>query len=93
MAFTRIIEIRLENAGFIDKYDASPDVWQELANEALEYVKKRILNPRADDVAPHLSLCLEANPDFVQVMSDLGLSAKHWYRDFADLILDRMGIT
>lgn len=90
MALTASSRIPLANASFVQAFDNNRATWEALANETLRFIYLHNNEPRADDVAPILALTLESNPAFRQVMSDKKQKAKRWYRDFADLIVDRL---
>lgn len=90
MAYCALVRNRLVNANFMQDYDGNVATWRQLAEEALDYIRTHENDPRPDDVAPHLALALETNKVFRQAMSQHKLGAKHWFTDFADLILDRL---
>ncbi len=90
MSLTSAAEIRLRNANFIDGYDAHKADWLEMAKQAYEYAKLTVGGtPKVDDVAPHLALALEVSDPFLLLNSQKGTRGKYWFRDFADLIIDR----
>jgi hypothetical protein len=91
VALTTAVEMLLDNAELTESFDEKRAVWLEAAKKAYEYTAETIPNPpRPDDVAPHLALALEANDEFLKVRTEKSVRQKHWLRDFADLILDRL---
>ncbi|SRR6266545_3339323 len=90
MAYHAVQGFRLQNARFTDAYIKSKKIWDELARDALAYVKKGNPEPRADDIAPILALTLEDDKTFRKVMSDKKQRAKYWYRYFADYVIDQL---
>jgi len=90
MAYCAIVRNRLANANFMGDYADHVDTWRELAAATVHYVMIYEGEPRPDDVAPHLALALETHDLFREALSRRRLSARHWFRDFADLILDKL---
>jgi len=81
----------LKNIGLIDAFDEHRQMWLDMAQDAYNYTAQTVSNaPRKDDVAPHLGLALEANPEFVDLKTENKAIARYWFRHFADLILDRV---
>lgn len=90
MGLTSATEIKLTNASFTKGYADRKKIWLAMAREAFAFTKGTIGGePKRDDVAPHLALALEVRPEFLKLRDERGVSAKYWYRDFADYIIDK----
>lgn len=87
MALTSATARALHNAELDKLFEKQRDIWLAMAKEAYEYTKGNVEGvPKRDDVAPHLALALESGETYSKAAKRY--TAKHWYRDFADLIID-----
>lgn len=92
MALTTEMEITLASMGFTKLYDDEREMWREMARDAFEYVKKRIAEPKPEDVSHHLAFSLLPEDSFRTFMTNLSgnYSLKKWSVPFADLIIHRV---
>jgi hypothetical protein len=61
-----------------------------MAQEAYDYTAKTVSGlPMPDDVSPHLAYALQTGPQFCDIKDGKKLRAKHYFKDFADLIIAR----
>lgn len=89
MALTSATERALHNAELDKLFEKEKKVWLGMAKEAYTFTSKNVVGgkPMPDDVAPHLALALETGETYSKAAKRY--TAKHWYRDFADLIINR----
>jgi hypothetical protein len=94
MSLTAEVELALQDKKLTDFFDDHRSALTEAATEAFAYafgyVARIDLPLRRDDVAKILVPALETNDTLREFLSDKKIREKHWYRDFADLILDRL---
>ena len=81
----------LERASLVKFFDANRAVWEELYDDAREYVQKYISSPatlRQDDVIEALVPALGVTKLLTDELSKKKLRQKYWRDYFADLIVD-----
>jgi hypothetical protein len=89
MALTSAAELALRRAGLDKVFGKQRKMWLAMAKEAYRYTSSTVVGgkPMPDDVAQHLIVALESGEAYSKAAGKH--IAKHWYRDFADLIINR----
>lgn len=94
MGLTAERELALRDAKLVDFFDQNRPAFKDLAKEAYEYARGYVedtdLPLRRDDVAASLVIALNTNQTLRDFLAQKKLRQKLWYRDFADLIVDRV---
>ncbi len=94
MGLTAERELALRDANLVEFFDKNQKAFKELAKVALRYARSYVtttqLPLRRDDVAASLVIALNTNESLREYLAGKKLRQKLWYRDFADLIVDRV---
>lgn len=94
MGLTAEVELSLDDAGLLEFFEDRRTIFTEMAQEAYDYASgyvERIGLPlRRDDVAKILVPALTTNEPLRECLAGKRLRQQYWYRNFADLILDRL---
>lgn len=92
MSLTLKVEQRLTNAGLVAFFDAHPAQWHAVAAKTHDFLRAEFPTGstlRRDDVALGLVPVLEVNEALGAYLQEHKLNQKYWFKDFADLIVDR----
>lgn len=94
MGLTAEVELSLRDSGLIDFFDANEAAFTEMFEASRDYVAGYVadvgLPVRRDDVAKNLVPALTANQAMRAYLAQRKLRQAYWYRNFADLICDRL---
>jgi hypothetical protein len=92
MGLTLEVEQKLIDVQLVDLFNNEKSEWVGLATKSLDFVSKTFPEDatiRRDDVAKALVPVLAVNDDLRDHLSNKKLRQKFWFKDFADLIMDR----
>jgi hypothetical protein len=92
MALTLEVEQRLEAVNLIAFFNAEHNVWQGLAKESYDFVRRNFpdgATVRHDDVAKALLPVLAVHPLLKNYLDEKRLGQQYWVRYFCDLVIDR----
>jgi hypothetical protein len=94
MSLTADVELTLQDKELTNFFDDHRAAFKEAAAEAFGYASGYVtrigLPLRRDDVAKILIPALETNDLLRERFAEKKLREKYWYRNFGDLILDRL---
>lgn len=94
MGLTAEVELTLRDAGLIDFFDGHKQPFTDMARASYDYANGYVteigLPLRRDDVAKILIPALTTNEPLREFLAARKLRQQYWYRNFADLILDRL---
>jgi hypothetical protein len=94
MGLTAERELALRDANLTDFFDKHKKTIRAMTKTAYKYAKSYVdsvsLPLRQDDVAEILIPALTTNEPLREYLQDAGLRQKYWYKDFANLALDRL---
>lgn len=92
MGITLDVEQRLQDVGVVDFYDATPNIWKAMAQDAYDYTRNGFpdgQSVRRDDVSKALKPVIEVDENYHQFREQNKLRPKYWVTDFCDLVIDR----
>jgi hypothetical protein len=92
VSLTLKAEQRLRNVGLVAFFEGQPAQWHAVARKTLDFLQSEFPNGstiRRDDLAFSLLPVLEVNEALGAYLQEQKLTQKYWFRDFADLIVDR----
>jgi hypothetical protein len=92
MALTLEAEQRLETVSLVGLFGQHQAIWLKAAKETKAFIAGNFpagSKIRRDDVAKGLIPVLEVNETLKDKLNESKLRGKFWFKDFADLIIDR----
>lgn len=94
MGLTAQRELALRDASLVRFFEEHRELFKDQARVALDYARSYVtpthLPLRPDDVAASLVIALNTSEELREYLAGKRLAQKHWYVDFADLIVDRV---